>query len=131
MGRLHNVHRTGGGQSGAVRRVRSDTTQGSKGQSSNEWLHKRNTPCSVWEQLLDHGLTRAFASGMLVRSDVISTASRSSDAQIFAHHFVRQFADRTGSDTASFVENAKLARHAPCERQLLLHQQDGKPFILV
>src|SRR5216683_2358110 len=48
-----------------------------------------------------------------------------------AHNLVRQFADRTGSDTAALVENAELARDAACERQLLLDQQHGKPFFLV
>src|SRR5713226_3553725 len=48
-----------------------------------------------------------------------------------AHHLVRQLADRTGSDAAALVENAELARHAACERQLLLDQQYGKPFFLV
>src|SRR5207244_217409 len=48
-----------------------------------------------------------------------------------AHHLVCQFADRTASDTAALVENAELARHTACERQLLLHQQHGKPFFLV
>src|SRR5258708_862009 len=48
-----------------------------------------------------------------------------------AHNLVRQFADRTGSDTAALVENAELARDAACERQLLLDQQHGKPLFLV
>ena len=48
-----------------------------------------------------------------------------------AHHLVRQLVDRTGSDTAALVENAELARHAPCERQLLLNKEHGKPFFLV
>src|SRR3979490_838926 len=48
-----------------------------------------------------------------------------------ADHFVCQSADRTGSDTAALIENAELARHAACERQLLLDQQHGKPFFLV
>src|SRR5438132_278577 len=48
-----------------------------------------------------------------------------------AHHLVRQFVDRTSSDTAALVENAKLACHAACERQLLLDQQHGEPVCLV
>src|SRR5713226_9250810 len=48
-----------------------------------------------------------------------------------AHHLVRQLADRTGSDAAALVENRELARHAACERQLLLDQQYGKAFFLV
>src|SRR5260370_40930396 len=47
------------------------------------------------------------------------------------HHFVGQFADRTGGDTPAFVENAELARHAPGEWQFLLDQQHGKPLFLV
>src|SRR5579859_4415401 len=47
------------------------------------------------------------------------------------HDFVRQFTDRTGSDTAAFVEDAELARHAACKRQLLLDEQHSKPFFLI
>ena len=48
-----------------------------------------------------------------------------------AHHFIRQFPDLAGSDTAALVENAELARHAACERQLLLDQQHGKSFFRI
>src|SRR5258708_33113660 len=47
------------------------------------------------------------------------------------NHLFRQFDDRTDSNTATLVENAELARHPACERQLLLDQQHGKPFFLV
>jgi len=54
-----------------------------------------------------------------------------SNAKMRAYHFVRQLANRTGSDPAALVENAELAGHTARKRQLLLDQQHGQAFFLV
>src|SRR5205823_1680004 len=81
------------------------------------------SPSSTWNPLDASWRVSRFAGG--------SARSEPSHAQMRAHHLVRQFANRPGSDSPALVEDTELACYSACERQLLLDQQHGQPFFLI